>query len=80
MTGTLQKALPPLPLEEWEDTKNTLHRFARIVGKIRVGSAPHMNHWWHVSLCVIMRRSTTSPMRYGDMTFAPPSLLSTIGW
>lgn len=45
MTGTLQKALPPLPLEEWADTTNTLHRFARIVGKIRVGSAPHMNHW-----------------------------------
>ena len=28
MADTLQETFPPLPLEEWEDTKNTLHRFA----------------------------------------------------
>ncbi|MFG3118004.1 DUF5996 family protein [Streptomyces sp. NPDC048197] len=26
---------PPMPLREWRDTKETLHRFAQIVGKIR---------------------------------------------
>ncbi len=61
---------PPLPLEEWEDTKNTLHRFAQIVGKIRLVSAPHANHWWHVTLYVTTRGLTTSPMPYGAMTFA----------
>ncbi len=35
-----------LPLDEWEDTKNTLHRFAQIVGKIRLVSVPHMKYWW----------------------------------
>ena len=24
---------PPLPIEEWEDTKNKLHRFLQIVGQ-----------------------------------------------
>ena len=29
---------PPLPLDEWEDTKETLHRYAQIVGKVRLES------------------------------------------
>jgi hypothetical protein len=61
---------PPLPLEGWEDTKNTLHRFAQIVGKIRLGSAPRANHWWHVTLYVTTRGLTTSPMPHGEKTFA----------
>ena len=40
--------LPPLPLEEWEDTKETLHLFLQIVGKIRLKTHPKLNHWWHV--------------------------------
>ena len=63
-------AFPPLPLEEWEDTKNTLHRLVQIVGKIRLASAPHANHWWHVTLYVTTRGLTTSPMPHGDTTFA----------
>ena len=38
-------ALPPLPLGAWEDTKETLHRYAQVVGKIRLASAPFKNHW-----------------------------------
>ena len=61
---------PPLPLEGWEDTKNTLHRFAQIVGKIRLASAPRANHWWHVTLYVTTRGLTTSPMPHGETAFA----------
>ena len=35
MTSTVQ-LFPPMPLAEWADTKDTLHRFAQIVGKIRL--------------------------------------------
>ncbi|HEX6701160.1 MAG TPA: DUF5996 family protein [Gaiellaceae bacterium] len=51
--------LPPLPLDEWEPTKNTLHLWVQIVGKIRMASTPPRNHWWHVPLYVDVRGLTT---------------------
>ena len=51
---------PPLPpLAEWADTKQTLHLWAQIVGKIRMASSPPRNHWWHVPLYVNVRGLTT---------------------
>ncbi len=42
--------LPSLPLGAWEGTKETLHRYAQVVGKVRLANAPFKNHWWHVTL------------------------------
>lgn len=39
---------PPLPVADWIDTRDTLHRWTQIVGKVRMANAPHVNHWWHV--------------------------------
>lgn len=64
-----EEFFPPLPLEEWEATKNTLHRFAQIVGKIRLRSAPFQNHWWHVPLYVSATGLRTGPMPYEGTTF-----------
>ena len=63
------KIFPPLPIEEWEDTKNTLHLFFQIVGKIRLTLFPKMNHWWHVTLYLSPRGMTTRPIPYKDMVF-----------
>lgn len=60
---------PPLPIEEWEDMKNTLHLFLQIVGKVRLALFPKMNHWWHVSYYVSVRGLTTGPIPYEDMIF-----------
>lgn len=60
---------PPLPIEEWENTKNTLHLFFQIAGKIRLKLFPKMNHWWHVTLYLSPRGVTTRPIPYGDKTF-----------
>lgn len=46
---------PALPLEEWKDTKQTLHLYAQIIGKIRMELTPPQNHWWHVPLYVNTR-------------------------
>jgi len=54
--------LPPLPLEEWEKTKDTLHLWAQIVGKIRMATTASRNHWWHVTLYVDVRGLTTRRM------------------
>ena len=61
--------LPPLPLDAWEDTKETLHRYAQVVGKIRLATAPFKNHWWHVTLYVDARGLTTGPIPYGRTNF-----------
>jgi len=62
-------ALPPLPLDAWEDTKEALHRYAQVVGKIRLANAPFKNHWWHVTLYVGPRGLSTGPIPYGRTNF-----------
>jgi hypothetical protein len=61
--STSRVELPALPLEEWEPTKDTLHLWVQIVGKIRLASAPPRNHWWHAPLYVDVRGLTTRRMR-----------------
>jgi len=59
---------PELPYREWEPTKQTLHRYCQMVGKVRMALAPFRNHWWHVTLHVSARGLTTGPMPSGDLT------------
>ncbi|HEX2060527.1 MAG TPA: DUF5996 family protein, partial [Thermoanaerobaculia bacterium] len=60
---------PALPLEEWWETKETLHRWTQIVGKIRMTLTPLINHWWNVPLYVSARGLTTTEIPYGDRWF-----------
>jgi hypothetical protein len=53
---------PPLPYQQWEPTKQTLHRYTQIVGKVRVALTPSRNHWWHVRLYLTERGPSTGPM------------------
>ena len=67
-------AWPGLPYGEWADTRETLHRWTQIVGKIRLALTPLINHWWNVPLYVTARGLTTSEMPAGggrsmDMEF-----------
>ena len=55
--------LPALSLREWRATKETVHRWAQIVGKVRMASSPPRNHWWHVTLYVDVRGLTTRRLR-----------------
>ncbi|HEV2911918.1 MAG TPA: DUF5996 family protein [Pyrinomonadaceae bacterium] len=62
-------AWPSLPLEAWQATKDTLHMWTQVVGKIRLAQTPLVNHWWNVPLYVTPRGLTTSAMPYEDRTF-----------
>jgi hypothetical protein len=53
---------PSLPLEAWADTKETLHRFAQVVGKVRLAASVRRNHWWNVPFHLTGRGLTTRPM------------------
>ena len=55
-----------LPLAEWKDTYDTLHRWTQIVGKIRLALTPQVNHWWNSTLYITPRGLTTSSMYYND--------------
>src|SRR5580704_11689677 len=55
---------PALPIAEWQATRDTLHMWMQIVGKIRLKLAPLVNHWWEVPLYVTARGLTTSPIPY----------------
>lgn len=60
---------PEMPLDAWRPTKNTLHLYCQIVGKIRLAMHPRINHWWHVPLYVSPRGLTTRTMPYRGGNF-----------
>jgi hypothetical protein len=64
-------AWPELPpLADWQDTLETVHLWTQIVGKIRLEQGPWINHSWGAALYVTTRGLTTSPIPYGQSTFA----------
>ncbi len=63
------EAWPDLPYQAWIGTRETLHLWTQVVGKIRLALTPWLNHSWHVVFYVDARGLTTSPIPYGDRAF-----------
>jgi Family of unknown function (DUF5996) len=61
--------LPELHLADWRPTKDTLHLYCQILGKIRLAATPPRNHWWNVPLYVDVRGLTTRRLHHGETTF-----------
>jgi hypothetical protein len=59
----------PLPLAGWRATKDTLHMWTQVVGKIVLANTPHVNHWWAIALHVTPRGLTTGSVTHGKRTF-----------
>ena len=60
---------PSLRVDDWPETRDTLHMWAQIVGKIRLTHAPLVNHWWQCTLYVSSRGLTTTAIPYGAGSF-----------
>src|ERR1043166_6610517 len=60
---------PALPLQALQQTRDTLHMWTQIVGKVRLELTPRTNHWWNVALHVTARGLTTSVIPYGERVF-----------
>lgn len=60
---------PPLPLEAWKETKETLHLYLQIIGKINLACSPPVNHWWHITFRPTATGLTTGPMPYRHLLF-----------
>ncbi|WP_189939104.1 DUF5996 family protein [Streptomyces sulfonofaciens] len=69
MTSPAKQAWPRLRVADWSDTRDTLHMWAQIIGKIRLAHAPLINHWWQVTLYVSPRGLTTSAVPYRTGAF-----------
>ncbi|MFF5340192.1 DUF5996 family protein [Streptomyces althioticus] len=60
---------PSLRVSDWTATRDTLHMWTQIVGKIRMVHAPLVNHWWQVTLYVTPRGLATSAVPYRTGAF-----------
>ncbi|MGZ3508843.1 MAG: DUF5996 family protein [Vulcanimicrobiaceae bacterium] len=61
--------LDELPYPSWEPTKTTLHLWCQIVGKIKLATTFHRNHWWNVTLHPSGRGLSSGRMRSGETVF-----------
>lgn len=51
---------PRLPVvADWQETRDTLHLWTQIVGKVRLARTPLVSHWWNVPLTVTARGLST---------------------
>jgi len=60
---------PALRVDDWTATRDTLHMWTQIVGKVRLAHAPLVNHWWQVTLYVSPRGLTTSAIPHRSGAF-----------
>lgn len=60
---------PPLPLAGWQESRDTVHRYCRVLGHIRRTMAPPQKHWWHINLRATAAGLTTTPIPAGEQTF-----------
>jgi hypothetical protein len=56
---------PELRLAAWEDTRDTLHMWTQVVGKVQLALNPMVNHWWQIALHLSARGLTTGLMHAG---------------
>jgi hypothetical protein len=60
---------PELPYEAWRDTKQTLHMYLQILGKLRLVLSPREPQWAHVTLYATARGLNTSPLPHPNGVF-----------
>ncbi|EDN65738.1 conserved hypothetical protein [Beggiatoa sp. PS] len=63
-----QIQLPSLQLSNWHESRDTIHQYARLIGKIRTALMPPQKHWWHITLHAAATGLTTTPMPINGKT------------
>jgi hypothetical protein len=65
----VHSVFPPLPLEEWQASRDTIQVYSQVLGAIRRALSPPQKHWWHISLRCGATGLTTTPIPAGNVTF-----------
>ncbi len=63
------RQLPALALSAWRPTRDTLHQYALIAGKVRSHFMPKSKHWWHITLSIYTHGLTTTPFPVGAQNY-----------
>src|ERR1700728_2694007 len=69
MANPMSPLWPQLAYAGSQETRDTLHLWTQIIGKIRLMQTPWLNHSWHVPLYVNSKGLTTSPIPNGFRAF-----------
>lgn len=56
---------PALPYAEWRATRDTLHMYTQVIGKLRLALSPFEPEWANVPLYVTARGLSSSPIPFG---------------
>jgi hypothetical protein len=62
MADTKHERWPAIPVAGWQDTRDTLHLYTQVLGKIRLANEPLANHWWNTTLYLTARGLSTALM------------------
>jgi hypothetical protein len=62
-------AWPEISYQAWRDTKDTLHMYTQVIGKLRLALSPPEPEWAHTALYVTARGLTTGPVPFEDRVF-----------
>jgi hypothetical protein len=60
---------PSLRVEDWTSTRDALHLWTQVVGKVKVRYTPLVNHWWNVTLVITPTGLTSGAVPYGNRIF-----------
>ncbi len=66
MSQTKEVQFSDLDLSLWEASRDTIHQYAKLLGKIRAALTPKQKHWWNVSLRASAVGFTTTPIAIFD--------------
>jgi hypothetical protein len=61
---------PPLPLDSWRDTRDTLQMWTQMAGKICLALTPRVNHFWNITFQITSRGLMSPQLPYNGRTFA----------
>jgi hypothetical protein len=65
-----ESAWPALRVDDWTSTRETLHMWLQIVGKLRLAGSPMINHWWQATFYVTPRGLTTGSIFDGTRSYS----------
>jgi uncharacterized protein DUF5996 len=65
----VKQSWPPLPLDSWRDTRDTLQMWMQIAGKICLALTPRVNHFWNIAFQITSRGLMTPPLPCKGRTF-----------